>query len=168
MKKLNILSILAVMVLLGAAIGVPYQAMAGPDDCEDDDDGCPKDDPKPVLMCGGLPATIIGTEGNDWIFGTAGNDVIVALGGRDRVDGRNGDDVICGGEGDDIQLAGSNGNDRVYGGPGDDFLLGGNGNDLLIGGGGKDKAFGNLGPVTIPGETDRCNAEIEKNCDADP
>ncbi|MCF3130811.1 hypothetical protein IPZ69_10600 [Streptomyces olivochromogenes] len=39
----------------------------------------------PVPTCEGVPATIVGTNGDDDIVGTSGNDVIVALAGNDRV-----------------------------------------------------------------------------------
>lgn len=83
--------------------------------------------------CDGLPATIIGTNGNDTITGTSGPDVIVGLGGNDTISGMGGNDVICAGAG----------NDTVYGEseigtptfiPGtDDRIFGEGGSDLLIG-----------------------------------
>ena len=65
--------------------------------------------------CGGRPATITGTQGDDNLPGTEGDDVIDGLGGDDVIDGLGGDDLICGGLGDD----------RLVGGPGDDLLDGG-------------------------------------------
>ncbi len=97
------------------------------------------------VTCGGLEATIVGTNGNDTIVGTAGDDVIAARKGYDTVSGRGGDDVICGGYGAD-RLTGGRGNDRLYGGPGgrkddrsgihveNDRLRGGPGNDRIAGG----------------------------------
>lgn len=38
--------------------------------------------------CFGVPATIVGTSGNDVIYGSNGSDVITALGGADAVHGR--------------------------------------------------------------------------------
>lgn len=90
--------------------------------------------------CGGLRATIVGTDGDDRLVGTRHRDVIAAGDGDDTVLGRGGNDVICGDEGQD----------RLEGGPGDDRLLGGLDNlhphgedpcvrgDQLDGGGGDD------------------------------
>jgi Ca2+-binding RTX toxin-like protein len=72
----------------------------------------------------GVPATILGTQGNDTITGTAGRDVIAGLGGDDAIDGAGGDDLICGGDG----------NDRLSGGAGEDVLTGDAGDDVLDGG----------------------------------
>ncbi|WKZ40141.1 MAG: ExeM/NucH family extracellular endonuclease [Anaerolineales bacterium] len=120
------------------------------------------------LMCNGLPATIIGTPGDDVIYGTNGNDVIVGLGGNDTIYGGNGNDTICGGNGDDTiyggngndvldggdgddDLDGQNGNDILTGGNGNDTLIGWNGNDLLDGGAGNDILYGNNGNDTLTG-----------------
>ena len=78
--------------------------------------------------CNGLPATIVGTAGNNTINGTAGRDVIAGLGGVDTIYGKGGDDVICGGDG----------NDEIEGGAGNDYLDGGAGSDSLRGDGGYD------------------------------
>ncbi len=95
--------------------------------------------------CAGLPATIVGTQGNDKILGTPRRDVIAALSGWDTVRGRAGDDVICGSDGADT-LVGDRGDDRLYGGRGavvddrsgphlrNDDLRGGPGNDRMVGG----------------------------------
>jgi Ca2+-binding RTX toxin-like protein len=83
--------------------------------------------------CFGMPATIVGTAGNDALRGTPGNDVIVGLAGNDVIDGRGGDDLICGGDGNDV-LRGGLGNDMIDGGEGDDILWGGAGDDLIEGG----------------------------------
>lgn len=74
----------------------------------------PAADAAPAPACGGLRATIVGTERGDFITGTPGRDVIVARGGDDQVRGRGGDDVICGGDGAD-RLFGDGGDDRLYG-----------------------------------------------------
>ena len=70
-------------------------------------------------LCGGMPATIIGTPGDDVLKGTESDDVIIGLAGNDRLVGLGGNDTICGKDGDDI----------LVGGPGDDVLLGGDGSD---------------------------------------
>jgi pimeloyl-ACP methyl ester carboxylesterase len=101
--------------------------------------------------CEGLPATIVGTDGNDSLLGTAGNDVIVALGGNDLIDAAGGDDIICGGDGDDILIGGS-GNDRVFGENGDDDLRGGEGNDVMSGGAGHDSLRGESGDDELTGD----------------
>ena len=54
-----------------------------------------------VPTCLGLPATIIGTAGNDIINGTPGDDVIIGLGGDDTIYGNGGNDTICGDDGND-------------------------------------------------------------------
>jgi Ca2+-binding RTX toxin-like protein len=68
-----------------------------------------------VIGCKGVPATIVGTSGNDEITGTDGRDVIAALEGDDEVQGLGGNDHICGDEGIDLLL----------GDLGDDFMDGG-------------------------------------------
>jgi Ca2+-binding RTX toxin-like protein len=75
----------------------------------------------PAITCSGLPATIVGTPGDDVINGTTGPDVIAGLDGNDVIDGGQGDDVICGGPGEDT-LSGSGGNDTLFGGQGNDDL----------------------------------------------
>ncbi|NYE35082.1 Ca2+-binding RTX toxin-like protein [Nocardioides cavernae] len=64
--------------------------------------------------CGGLKATIVGTEKGNAINGTPRRDVIVGRGGNDTIRGLGGNDVICGGDGADAILGGD-GNDRLYG-----------------------------------------------------
>jgi Ca2+-binding RTX toxin-like protein len=89
-----------------------------------------------VVFCMGIPATIVGTVGDDVIYGTPGTDVINGLDGDDVIYGLDGNDLICGGSGND-KLYGGKGNDKIYGERGMDMLSGGSGNDLLNGGGGK-------------------------------
>ena len=55
----------------------------------------------PVPTCMGLPATILGTPGNDVLIGTSGDDVILAYAGDDVLYAGAGIDTICGGDGDD-------------------------------------------------------------------
>ena len=85
------------------------------------------------VMCDGLPATIVGTNGNDTLTGTAGPDVIAGLDGNDTISGLDGDDIICGGNGEDtiygnveILTLGlvSGDNDRIFGDNGEDLLIG--------------------------------------------
>jgi Ca2+-binding RTX toxin-like protein len=71
-----------------------------------------------------MPATIVGTQGNDTLIGTSGRDVIAGLNGDDTIDGGGGNDVICGGDG----------NDELSGGAGEDVLSGDAGDDVLDGG----------------------------------
>ena len=101
-------------------------------------------------VCFGMPATIIGTAGNDVLRGTPGNDVIVGLAGHDVIDGRGGDDLICGGDGNDT-LRGGTGNDKLSGGEDNDILWGGAGDDLLEGGPGRDRASGGSGNDILRG-----------------
>lgn len=87
--------------------------------------------------CGGVKATIVGTNASQRIVGTNGRDVIVAKGGSDRIDARGGRDIICAGSGNDRIRAGG-GNDVIYGEGGNDTLYGDAGNDTLRGGAGND------------------------------
>jgi Ca2+-binding RTX toxin-like protein len=87
--------------------------------------------------CDGLPATIIGTPGDDDIYGTAGDDVIVGLAGADNIRGLGGRDTICGGP-DRDQINGGDGNDRIFGNGGPDRIWGKDGNDYVEGGEGDD------------------------------
>ncbi|MBT8239689.1 MAG: DUF4352 domain-containing protein [Acidimicrobiia bacterium] len=82
-----------------------------------------------------MPATKVGTEGNDFLLGTEGVDVIVGLGGNDIIRGLGGNDYLCGG----------NGRDRLFGGFGNDYLEGGKKNDIIKGDQGRDQLFGNQG-----------------------
>ena len=82
------------------------------------------------VPCGGLDATIIGSNGKETIKGTSGRDVIAALAGADVVRGLGGADTICGGIGKDV-LAGGSGRDKLVGGRGRDDCRGGKGRDSL-------------------------------------
>lgn len=96
-----------------------------------------------AATCAGLPATIVGTIGDDELTGTPGDDVIAALGGNDEIDAGAGNDVVCGDAGSDL-LTGGFGDDRLLGGdnglvplfesepePRGDTLVPGPGNDLV-------------------------------------
>lgn len=117
--------------------------------------------PAPVPTCGGFPATIVGTDGDDVLRGTSGVDVIVALAGHDEIRGLGGNDIICGGSGKDTiiggagndTLLGNGGQDTINGGAGDDQLFGGKGKDALQGGAGNDVLSGNLGVDQLTGGT---------------
>ena len=130
----------------------------------------------PPPACGGVGATLVGTDGDNTINGTAGNDVIVAgagadtinsLGGNDRICGGAGPDDISTGDGDDFVLAGPDadtlrgqgGHDTLVGnaGGGDvddagDLLLGGDGNDFIDGWVGNDRMVGHGGDDELRGE----------------
>lgn len=103
-----------------------------------------------VATCNGLPATLVGTPGDDVLSGGNGNDVIVGMGGNDVIYGGNGNDVLCGNGGDDM-LYGGNGNDLLEGGFGNDTLNGGNGDDTLNGSDGLDNLYGVNGNDTLNG-----------------
>lgn len=116
----------------------------------------PAGPPEP-LRCGGHPATIVGTAGDDVLRGSPRGDVIVARGGDDVVRGGGGADFVCLGPGDDTANGGP-GADLVMGGRGSDRLSGGAGPDLIGGGPGRDRAVGG-------GGRDRCRAEVVRGCE---
>lgn len=101
--------------------------------------------------CNGLPATIVGTNGDDVLEGTDGVDVIVALGGDDVIVAGPSADVICAGAGDDVVVA-NNGRDVVFGDEGDDVLIGNNGRDTVSGGADNDILVGWDGRDTLNGD----------------
>ena len=103
--------------------------------------------PRPPPMCGGRPATILGTAGADTMRGTLGRDVILGLAGNDMIRGLAGNDTICGGAGRDT-LIGGDGNDRLFGVSGKDRLFGDRGRDRLDGGTGRDRCRGGQGRNT--------------------
>lgn len=110
-----------------------------------------------AATCRGLPATIIGTTGDDVLTGTGGRDVIAALGGADTIASLAGRDLVCAGAGNDYVGAGSAA-DRIFGGAGSDRLLGRGGPDVLKGGAGNDILKGNRGADRLRGGSgfDRC------------
>ncbi len=103
-----------------------------------------------TLFCDGLPATHVGTSGNDTIIGTSGDDVIVGRGGNDVLKGKSGNDRICGNAGRDLIIGGS-GNDRLFGGNQNDTLKPGSGNDAVFGNNGHDKIKGGTGDNSYDG-----------------
>ncbi len=140
-------------------------------------------DPAPAVgqtafTCRGVPATHVGTNGDDVIIGTPGRDVVVARRGHDRIDTGDGDDLICAGHGrdnitsgagDDIIDAGRS-HDRVDSGPGDDRITGSFGDDLLIGGTGSDDLRGGAGRRDVVDggpDFDRCWSETFTACEAE-
>ena len=108
-----------------------------------------------VPICNGLPATCVGTEGDDLILGSEAADVISALGGDDVIHGDRGDDTICAGAGND-SILGAMGKDTIFGEEGDDFLFGAVDDDDLQGGPGYDVLWGGPGFDRLSGgEGDR-------------
>ena len=105
---------------------------------------------QPRPTCGGLPATLTGTDGDDVLNGTAGNDVIVGLGGNDIIHGFGGRDIICGGPGRD-RLFGGRQSDQLYGGDNGDLLKGESGSDMLFGEQGNDRLVGGAGDDWLSG-----------------
>lgn len=118
--------------------------------------------------CRGLPATHVGTDGDDTIIGTDGDDVVVAGPGNDSIDTGDGVDVVCAGAGDDVVelgrgadwadggsgndiINGRSGTDRIKGGEGDDTLRGHGGDDDINGGAGNDFVDGGSGRDTVRG-----------------
>jgi streptogramin lyase len=121
--------------------------------------------------CQGIPATIVGTDGHDFLTGTSGDDVIVGLNGNDIIRGKGGNDLICGDAGEDWLIGGS-GQDKVYGGDGWDTLLGNAGDDELYGESGTDWLDGGLGADWLDGglNDDVCHGgahtDTAVNCEA--
>lgn len=111
----------------------------------------------PPATCRGVPATITGTVGRDFIVGTPGPDVIATLRGNDTIASLGGRDLVCAGRGDDYVGAGTAA-DRVFGGAGKDRLLGRGGPDLLKGETGADVLKGQRGADRLRGGRgfDRC------------
>jgi uncharacterized repeat protein (TIGR01451 family) len=103
-----------------------------------------------TATCRGIPATIVGTRGDDNLVGTGGPDVIAAFGGNDTIASLAGRDLVCAGNGNDYVGAGSAA-DRVFGGAGKDRLLGRGGADVLKGNGGNDVLKGNRGSDRLRG-----------------
>ena len=116
--------------------------------------------------------TIVGGEGQDFIFGVGGADTIYGGGGEDYIEGGAradtiyggaGDDTILGGSGDDTiyggadddWLGGESGNDTLHGDEGDDWLAGGSNDDTLYGGADEDTLYGGSGDDTLYGGTER-------------
>jgi len=95
--------------------------------------------------CFGMPATIIGTDGDDTLTGTPGNDVIVGLEGRDVIDATSGgSDRVCAGPNAlRRNAAGEPLRERITFGHG--FVDGGSGLDWIEGYG--DQIFGGSNPT---------------------
>jgi len=131
--------------------------------------------------CLGKAATIVGTEGPDFINAGDDPDVIVGLGGKDDIRGNKGDDFVCGGAGDDViglrADAGSDGDDHHSGGPGNDELFDDaedEAHDVLLGGPGIDEvaytdviADLSAGTATAPGFSGQDSLDGIENIYAD-
>lgn len=72
------------------------------------------------VTCFGKSATIVGTDGSEFINGTEGDDVMAGLAGKDTLQAGPGNDLVCGGDGDD-ELFGETGTDALDGGEGKDI-----------------------------------------------
>lgn len=123
----------------------------------------------PPATCRGVPATITGTAGRDFIVGTPGPDVIATFRGNDTIASLGGRDLVCAGSGSDYVGAGTAG-DRVFGGAGGDRLLGRGGPDLLKGEAGADVLKGQRGRDRLRGGRgfDRCRgggADSVRGCE---
>jgi VCBS repeat-containing protein len=98
----------------------------------------------------GVPFTIDGGDGNDYIQGSSLGDTIIGGAGNDRILGGGGDDTILGGDGNDT-LNGGLGNDLVDGEGGADIVHGDGGNDITLGGDGNDKLYGDADDDLVRG-----------------
>lgn len=126
--------------------------------------------------------TVLGEDGNDYIWGNTGEDILDGGNGNDQLIGGAGSDYLDGGNGNDILeasdgndndlLVGGNGNDVLLGRSGDDFLNGsrdndrleaGSGNDILIGGSGDDELIGGSGRDTFIFEDGRTGIDYIKD-----
>jgi uncharacterized repeat protein (TIGR01451 family) len=103
-----------------------------------------------AATCRGVPATVIGTGGDDELIGTPGPDVVVAFSGNDRIVTEAGRDLVCAGSGRDYVGAGTAA-DTVFGGAGRDRLLGRGGPDLLKGSANGDVLKGGRGSDRLRG-----------------
>ena len=124
----------------------------------------------PTRTCRGVPATLIGTRGDDVLVGGGGRDVIVAFGGNDTIYAFAGQDLVCAGSGAD-HVGGGTAADRIFAGAGADRLLGRGGGDFLKGNAGRDLLRGNRGPDRLRGGSgsDRCEGGVgldsERSCE---
>jgi ketosteroid isomerase-like protein len=77
--------------------------------------------------------TLIGNQGNDFLYGGDGDDVLIGEAGHDDLYGGKGNDILIGGKGDN-NLYGNEGDDILIGGPGKDIfvLARGEGSDLIL------------------------------------
>ncbi|NLT07368.1 MAG: cutinase family protein [Solirubrobacterales bacterium] len=102
--------------------------------------------------CFGLPATVVGTPGDDALIGTDGDDVIVGGAGDDTIRAGGGADVICPGPADGDPP--DTGADDVQAGSGDDYIAAGDGPSIIDGGAGRDYILGGAGDDRIDGSGD--------------
>ncbi len=111
----------------------------------------------PARTCRGVPATIVGTRGNDVLVGSGSSDVVVSFGGDDTIYAFSGRDLVCAGPGRDY-AGGGTAADRLIGGSGTDRLVGRGGPDAVRGGAGNDVLKGNRGDDRLRGGSgfDRC------------
>jgi uncharacterized repeat protein (TIGR01451 family) len=124
----------------------------------------------PPATCRGVPASITGTGGKDFLVGTPGPDVIATFRGNDTIASLGGRDLVCAGSGADYVGAGTAA-DRVFGGAGADRLIGRGGPDLLKGEAGQDVLKGQGGADRLRGgrDFDRClggsGADSARGCE---
>ena len=98
--------------------------------------------------------TLLGGDGEDFIYGCNGSETIDGGDGDDYIDGAGGDDSINGGWGNDTiygsgTIKGGRGNDQLYGGNNDDFLYAEYGDNTLRGGIGNNKFYSGTGSDTF-------------------
>jgi hypothetical protein len=90
----------------------------------------PGDDRVTVAKDVGVPVTMRGGPGDDFLLGGAARDKLIGGPGDDRLSGWRGADLLYGGPGEDA-LIGGPGDDVLHGGPGMDSLAAGPGEDSV-------------------------------------
>jgi hypothetical protein len=102
-------------------------------------------------------STLIGNDGNDYLYGCDRNDVLEGGAGDDQLMGARGNDTLRGGSNHD-KLFGGLGRDTLFGDGGDDKLYGKDSlcgeddSNHIFGGGGNDEIFGAMGMDHLWGE----------------
>lgn len=107
-----------------------------------------------------VPATLIGTTGNDFLVGGSSGDTLYGGAGDDKLrSGAGSTDSLFGGDGNDVLLGGA-GTKSFLGEAGNDVVDAGSGNGTFSGGAGDDRINGNTGTETLTGEDGNDTIEL--------